>query len=143
MTRGLQARICNLQYFAGKANELSLLRDRVAELEDLLGLRPDQRASFIVFLRFTPGEAAFCSTVYARNGVSSRDHIISALYGSLADCDQPEMKLVDVWAFKVRRKLKVFDIHLSLAWGIGYFFDQENRDKLAALLRERGRGLQV
>lgn len=105
--------ICDLQYFAGKANELYLLRDRVAELEELLGLGRNITPE-IVRLGFSPSEAAVLGVLLQRNGFARPEFIWSALYGSTRDCDQPDIKIIDVWLSKIRKKLRESGAAISI-----------------------------
>jgi hypothetical protein len=124
-----QAAICNTKYFAGKANELQLLRDRVEELEELLGMGPSVNAK-IVALGFTRAEASVLGLLLKREGCVSRDFLWTALYGSRAEGDQPHDRLVDVWIMKCRRKLKRFKVEIVTVWGSGWLISKDDKSRL-------------
>jgi hypothetical protein len=105
MKSGPEAAICDLKYFAGRANELHLLRDRVAELEELLGIGETEHWQ-LSKLGFSKSEAAVLGLILKRKGPASREFIFTALYGSALDCDQPGEQLIDVWISKINSKLE-------------------------------------
>lgn len=122
--------ICTLKYFAGRANELYLLRDRVAELENLLGIGEAEHWQ-LTTLGFTKSEATVLGVILKRNGPASRDYIFTAMYGSTMECDQPELKLIDVWISKINSKLeRRFGFRIVNVLGIGWRILEENKAKL-------------
>ncbi|EKS26703.1 hypothetical protein [Afipia felis] len=134
-SKGPPGPICDLQYFAGRANELHLLRDRVAELEDLLGLG-DQTRSKLRLLGMRRGPATFVSVLYARQGVATNAHIFAVMYGSSLDCDQPNDAILKVWAHHARKVLDNHEIKFETVWREGYRLDAKNRARLKTLLDE-------
>jgi len=75
------------------------------------------------------------------NGVS-RDQIMLALYSGAPVDDQPEIKVIDVFVCKVRRKLAEIDDEryalprdtIKTLWGKGYRIDPDGHAKLTAIL---------
>ncbi len=74
----------------------------------------------------TKREAELLTIVSARPGiVISKDMLMERMYGGL---DEPEMKVIDVYVCKVRRKLEAalgsLDV-IETVWGRGYRFVPE------------------
>lgn len=51
--------------------------------------------------------------------VLSKEAAMTCLY-SLRPGDQPDIKIVDVWICKIRRKLKPLGLRIDTSWGRGY-----------------------
>lgn len=51
--------------------------------------------------------------------MATKSSIMVALYSDKVD-DEAAIKIVDVFVCKLRKKLKVFDIHIETVWGQGY-----------------------
>lgn len=74
------------------------------------------------------------------NGVS-REQVMNAIYAGSAD-EQPEMKIIDVFVCKLRRKMRengpddyrMDDGWLETVWGRGYRISPENRAKLVEIV---------
>ena len=49
------------------------------------------------------------------------------------DGEAPEMKIIDVYVCKLRRKLGAYDIEIETVWGWGYRMPQASREELAEL----------
>lgn len=61
----------------------------------------------------------------------SKEMLLSRLYFDRAD-DAPEIKIVDVYICKLRRKLRPFGVAILTEWGAGYRLDV---DSLPAAVR--------
>lgn len=66
----------------------------------------------------TKKEAALLKAVMLHSHVASREFILSTLYGGL---DEPDIKIIDVFATKVRKKLGIHREAVQTAWGRGYY----------------------
>lgn len=70
----------------------------------------------------------------------TRSALFAVLYVFRAEADEPDMKVIDVWICKVRRKLAPLGIEIMVDWGKGYFmpaasaeiWDQACRQRQAA-----------
>lgn len=105
--------------------ENEVLRARIAELESLLGhdwLPP-------VEWRLTPAEARVMGALRSRD-VATKGALMAALYRDNA-ADEAEIKIVDVFVCKIRKKVKSFGIVIETRWGIGYSLTPESRALLA------------
>jgi len=95
--------------------EIETLRERIAQLE--AALVPDDVALPIEW-GLTSSEARLFAFLTTRD-VAAKAAIMHALYGDRID-DEPEMKIVDVFVCKLRRKLKPFAVDIRTIWGQGY-----------------------
>lgn len=105
--------------------ENAMLRERIAHLESLLGhhwLAP-------VEWRLTASETRVFGTLLARD-LATKDAIMAALYRNDAK-DEAEIKIVDVFVCKMRRKLKPFGVEVLTRWGEGYYLSAETKAALA------------
>ncbi len=81
-------------------------------------------------LHLTPKEYCLLELLALRRGmVQSKDTLMNHMYGG---CDEPGFKTVDVFIFKLRKKLPAFcgEDYIETHWGRGYMLraPDENRD---------------
>lgn len=105
------------------------LRERIAQLETLLGFR----TAAPIELGLTGREACAFGVLLARE-IATKEAIMTALYGGKCDADQAEPKIVDVFVCKARKKLKAFGIEIKTAWGQGYYLDAETKRRVQAMM---------
>jgi DNA-binding response OmpR family regulator len=98
------------------------LRDRVEELETLLGLK----VSFAKQFRFTRTEQKFVG-ILLRRKVASRDAFFTAIYGGLSDRSEG---VIEVNISNIRRKLEPYGLTVRNRWGVGYYLDDKAREVL-------------
>ena len=68
----------------------------------------------------TVAEAALFQALWrARPRVLSKEQLLSATAGLIGEDDR-ELKIVDVFVCKARKKLKPLGVEISTAWGKGY-----------------------
>ena len=116
VAKSLEAQIAELD------NQVEAL---TAENERLLDenerLRADQGLSLNAPLQFslTGKEACLFGRLIALKGaVGTKQALMDAMYnGSI---DEPEIKIVDVFVCKLRKKLKPFGVDIQTVWGQGY-----------------------
>lgn len=117
-------------------SELQQLRDRVAELEDLLGmmsapaLRQVLRPAKNQWLKKCE---PMMGILLARHAVS-KEQAFTALYGGLPEADQPEPKMIDIVVHRLRQALTPHGIEIAVVWGVGWYMTEENKAKLRALI---------
>lgn len=90
------------------------LEDRVQELEEALGvliLPPLEWG-------LTKNESRLLGVLLERELVT-KDTAMAALYRDRGE-REPELKIVDVFICKARKKLKPFGIVIDTRWGVGY-----------------------
>lgn len=113
-------------------SELQQLRDRVEELEEALGIAAGQLDQFGC-LGLAPLPTSLMGMLYKSN-IVSREAAFVALYGSRIECDQPDIKNLDVYIWRVRDRLKRYGITVNSQRGVGWYMTQENKAKLRAYL---------
>jgi two-component system cell cycle response regulator CtrA len=92
------------------------LEERVRQLEEALSPRA---VSIPVEWGLTTSEARMFAHLTTKPHCS-KDSLMAALYGLKPDDDEPEVKIVDVFVCKMRRKLKPFGVEIITIWGQGY-----------------------
>lgn len=94
--------------------EIAILRERVRQLEEAL-----VPASIAVPLEFglTGAEARVFAHLASRD-VATKQSLMLALYGDRPD--EPEIKIVDVFVCKLRKKVARFGVNIETIWGQGY-----------------------
>ena len=92
-------------------DENDMLRDRIKELEASANLMP-------IEFQLTSKEESVLNLLAARSKCS-RQQIMSHLYTVGVD-DEPEIKIVDVFICKLRKKIKPLGVVIDTLWGHGY-----------------------
>lgn len=96
--------------------------EKILQLEEIL-LPPDWEPP--VEIRLTTQEARIVASLYKCNGETvSKDRLFYALYHDVLD--QPEIKIVDVYICKARKKLAPYDVTIETLWGKGYYLTKES-----------------
>lgn len=117
-------------------NELQQLRDRVAELEDILGLTAQFPRELIPVRHYRRGVAGpLLGLLLARPFVSA-DVAYDTLYGGRPEADQPKSgnNCVSVMIYHLRQTLAPHGITVRNLWGQGYYLDDADKEKLRALI---------
>lgn len=65
----------------------------------------------------TRREEQFLRVIMGHNGAATKEFILTAMYGGH---DEPDIKIVDVFAAKVRRKMGLHRVAIETLWGKGY-----------------------
>jgi DNA-binding response OmpR family regulator len=99
------------------------LRDRVEELETLLGLKTKLPDAY----GLSPTEEKFVGILLKRK-VVNREMFLTAIYGGLTD---RTTHLVGMNIWNIRRKLAPWGITIKNQWGRGYYLDDEARAALS------------
>ena len=94
--------------------ENDALRARVRILEELSGANFEAPPQFCL----TRNEAVIFGTLLKQRLVL-RTSLMEALY--FHKQDEADIKIVDVWVCKMRKKLKPWGIEIETQWGQGYF----------------------
>lgn len=120
--------------------QVALLQKQNAQLRDQLSERDEEIRQLRAELagpRLLPGwlpyltgkEQQFLRALASREFLS-KEAILIAVYGSTDDA--PDVKIVDVFVCKLRRKLATYDITIETVWGKGYRLSRESRQALLA-----------
>ena len=112
--------------------ENDMLRAKVEQLEGLLGVR----MSAPLILGLTAQEARVLGVLMKRD-VATKEAVMAGLYSHRAD-DTVEIKIVDVFICKIRKKLQPFDIPIETVWGQGYRLKPETKEKVRGMMRDEG-----
>lgn len=119
-------------------SETEQLRDRVEELQALLGVGNDDVSRLLTVLDATPQQCEMVGFMLKR-AVATRTALYIALFGARPECDQPDMKLIDVQMVKVRRALEKLGIEVRTEWGSGgWAIASADKAKLRRLMADQG-----
>ena len=94
--------------------EIAFLRERIRQLEEAL-IPP---LDFPVAWGLTGAEARVFAHLKSRP-VATKQSIMMALYSDRPGAE-PEIKIVDVFICKLRKKLTPFGVVIETVWGRGY-----------------------
>jgi DNA-binding response OmpR family regulator len=111
------ARIAHLE------NQLSILQDKY----DLLRMELGQHLTFPPAFKLTNSQSTVLGVIMARP-TASVSTIMTALYSDRID--EPEsqpLRIVCVFVFQLRKKLKPFGLTIKNLWDVGYFMEQEDK----------------
>lgn len=115
-------------------SETEQLRNRVIELEALLGVGNDDVSQLLRVLDATPQQAEIVGFML-RRAVATRDALLTILFGNRPECDHPEPKLIDVQMVKVKRALDKVGIKVQTEWGYGgWALARADKAKLKAMM---------
>lgn len=107
--------------------EIDALRDRIEELEGLLGLR---QAAGIPGLTAMQNRMAGCFT---KRRFVTKNFLMIAMWGG--DSEHVDArKSVDVWIFRVRLLLRTHDIEIRTIWGEGYAISADDQRRIIDLI---------
>lgn len=81
--------------------------------------------------RLTPSEGALLNAILLRNG-GSKQQLHAILFGGAID-GGPEIKIIDVFICKLRRKLKPWGIQIETYWGRGYGIEAASLRLISAI----------
>lgn len=109
-------------------SELERLRDRVEQLEEALGLKLHLPNEF----RLSPIEMKIVG-ILVRREIANAEMMFSGVYGNLPECDQPELKTIDVHLCNIRRKLAKKGYVIKNRKGVGFYFEGNARRALKNL----------
>lgn len=108
------------------AAENDRLRARIDQLEDAMGM------NFLTPIEWglTGSETRVFGVLMARE-LATKQAIMAALYRDVTK-DEAEIKIVDVFICKARKKLKPFGIDIETRWGEGYYLTAAMKAKVGA-----------
>ena len=112
------------------------LQDRVQELEGLLGVGDDDVSRLLAVLDATPQQCEIVGFMLKR-AVATRQALHTVLFGARPECDQPEIKIVDVQMVKARAALRKVGIDVRNEHGSGaWHLSAADKAKLRKLMSE-------
>jgi hypothetical protein len=98
--------------------EAEALRNRVEELEALLGVGNHDVSRLMTVLDATPQQCEMVGFMLRRS-VATRTALHTVVFGRRPECDQPEIKLIDVQMVNVRKALEKVGVEVRTEWGSG------------------------
>ena len=114
--------------------ETEQLRNRIQELEALLGVGNDDVSRLLTVLDATRQQAEIIGFIL-RRAVATREAIYTVLFGCRPDCDQPDIKLIEVQIVKIKAALGKIGIKIVTEWGTGgWSIKAADKAKLRALM---------
>ena len=109
--------------------EVQRLRSMLAKLSET----PDAPPRF----RLTKHEAAIFSVLMAANGSKTQEQLLAGAYAdSFGTDDEPEIKIIDVFVCKLRKKLKPHGVFIETLWGQGYVVPPESKAAVRRMHQE-------
>lgn len=120
------------------AAEVEHMRDRIAELEAVLGIKPAQPIAALLRPRFKGSYylaalEPLLGMLLARELVS-REAAYVGIYGARPEADQPDPGIIPVLLVRLRFGLKPYGITIQNVHGRGWFLSLADKAKLRALL---------
>jgi DNA-binding response OmpR family regulator len=104
-------------------NQLSVLQDKY----DMLRMEFGQHLNFPSVFKLTNSQATVLGVIMARPRASV-SMIMAALYSHRLDEPESEaLRIVCVFVFQLRKKLKPFGLTIKNLWNVGYFMEQEDK----------------
>lgn len=115
---------------ASLTEEVQRLRDRVEELEELLGIRLPVPNKLIKGMRGWQ----LLGLLRKSSGVVSRDYAFVAIYGGWPECDQPSVRIIDQIVCRANQDLRRHGIAIQTDRGRGYYLDHQSRARLDEII---------
>jgi hypothetical protein len=114
----------------GCSSEVSRLRDRVEELEELIGLKVvGSRAAGLSVTQW------LMAGLLLKRPLISREFAFRAIYGGRPESDQPtDIRTVDQHMCRMKRRLKAYGIVVKNTAHEGYYLDASSRRRLKELV---------
>jgi len=110
--------------------ELAVKDELIAQLQETLsGANVDDHA---LYFDLTPQEA-ICLGVLLKNKAPRRSAFMTSLYSARSD-DEVDVKIIDVFICKMRKKLKPFGIEIKTHWGDGYEIPEASKARARELM---------
>jgi hypothetical protein len=132
-----------LSAMRGLRDEIVRQQDRIEELEGLLGLR----VRILPRVKMTPTGRLIFGVLLKAQGWTSTATLVTAIYGSLPDCDWPRdsYSVLKVHICKLRASLRPYGVEFDTIFGAsgcgGYFMPPEMKAIARALIiQESARG---
>lgn len=103
--------------------EITNLRAQVSDLKFQMREMSEKKIDASWSLKSAFGLTRQEATILAgliEHGRMSKPGLYHLCYGSRADEDQPDPKIIDVFVCKLRAKLEPFGIEVDTVWGFGY-----------------------
>ena len=113
--------------------ENDMLRAKVDQLEELLGLHFPSPFSFTL-----TGQEMRVFGVLMKREVATKEMIMQGLYSHRPQDDEVEIRIVDVFICKIRKKLAPHGVAIETVWGHGYRLTQDTKAKVRGIMAQEG-----
>ena len=111
------------------------LEERIRDLEAALAQLTNMPAVPLA-LKLTPKEASMLAALLRRHS-ANKEQLLAEMYAHRYHGDDlPEIKIVDVFVCKLRKKLAPHGIKIETMWGVGYVLPMESRVALDHMRRK-------
>lgn len=119
------------KYMAAR-QEIAALRQALADRDARL-LELSGNPAVPIEFKLTGKEASMLGVLMSR-GLCSKDLLMDQIYSDSfhATGELPELKIIDVFICKLRKKLKAFGIVIDTQWGQGYALTPASKDIIRA-----------
>jgi two-component system cell cycle response regulator CtrA len=109
---------------------LDVMKIRVETLEERIRQLEEALAPSSVFIPIEWGLSTNEARMFAHfttRELATKSSLMMAVYSDRPDDVEPEIKIIDVFVCKMRKKLARFDIEIRTVWGQGYSL--QNREQ--------------
>jgi DNA-binding response OmpR family regulator len=131
--KAIAAEMERRQRAGGLMSEMERMRDRVLQLEQILGIDSSETGRIREAFGLEPDLARIMGMLLKRNFVS-HESLYTVMYGHRPECEWPDAKVLDVQICKLRRRLKPHDVTIATRWGEGWSISVPNKVKARAVL---------
>lgn len=114
-------------------SEVQRLQDRVEELEEILGLTAVIPNPLLKGVRPKVASMQLLGMLLARPFVT-RDAAYTVLFGDRLECEQPDIKYIDVILSNLRKALADHCVVINTDYGKGIYIDKDNKVRLRAVI---------
>jgi len=111
-----------------KDERISMLEDRIEELEEIIGTCPPLTNAYCV-LGLPPHQRRMLGLLMKRDQ-ATREQIIIAVWGDGPEAKQPDLRTIDVHISHIRKKLKPSGAKITTLWGEGFMMTPADKQKL-------------
>lgn len=106
------------------------LRERLRQIEESLSGR-----DLHLPVHLTPHELSITALLLKRQSVT-REQLLTVIYGGPDRERGVEPKVLDVFVYRIRRKLRPFGVHICTRFGIGFYLEKDSHTRLRRLAGE-------
>lgn len=126
-----------LKNHPSKITDLDTALERIRQLEELLGCDFSVDPSY----GLSRSEEQLLGMLYSRSHTVTKGQAYDLLFGMHRN--PPEMKILDVFMCKIRKKLEPIGLHVTTVWGRGWYLDPGERNKLEPIIMRASDSIEV
>ena len=111
--------------------ENDALREENARLKKEMGIA----STLPVFFNDLTGKEGIMLSVLMANKAPRRTTFMAAIYGNkIHDDEVADIKIIDVFMCKLRKKIQKYGVEIKTVWGEGYYISPEHKEVLKQLI---------